>query len=124
MADGAEASGQVDAILAALPDDQRAALQAVRETVAATAPEAIETISYGMPAFRYHGRVLVGYAGFKRHCSFFPMGSAVLDSHPDEVAPYRTAKGTLQFTPEDPLPAELVQMIVRERMAAIDERLR
>jgi uncharacterized protein YdhG (YjbR/CyaY superfamily) len=120
MPDGAEASARIDAMLAALPDDQRVALQALRSTIAAIAPDAVETISYGMPAFRYHKRPLVGYAGFKNHCSFFPMGSAVLDAHPDEVAPFRTAKGTLQFTPDRPMPVELVQLIVRERMAAID----
>ncbi|HEX6138834.1 MAG TPA: DUF1801 domain-containing protein [Candidatus Limnocylindria bacterium] len=118
----AAASARIDAILGALPEDQRRALQAVRETVAATAPEAVEAISYGMPAFRYRGRPLVGYAGFKKHCSFFPMGSAILDAHTDEVAPFRTAKGTLQFTPEHPMPMKLVEMIVRERMAAIDAR--
>jgi uncharacterized protein YdhG (YjbR/CyaY superfamily) len=56
MTDLTTATAQIDATLAALPADQRAALQALRQTIAAAAPEAEEAISYGMPAFRYHGR--------------------------------------------------------------------
>jgi len=56
------ASAQVDAILAALPDDQRVALQSLRETIASAALEAVEAISYSLPAFKYHGRPLVSYA--------------------------------------------------------------
>ena len=82
----------------------------------------METISYGMPAFRYHGRALVSYAAFKAHCSFFPMSAALIETHRDELAGFATAKGTLRFTPEHPLPNDLVERIVRERMAQVDER--
>ena len=116
------ATAQIDATLAALPADQRTALQALRQTIAAAAPEAVETISYGMPAFRYHGRALVSYAAFKAHCSFFPMSAALIETHRDELAGFATAKGTLRFTPEHPLPNDLVERIVRERMAQVDER--
>ena len=68
-----------------------------------------------MPAFRYKG-ALVGYAAFKKHCSFFPMSAALLDEFADEVAPYRTAKGTLQFAPDKPLPAALVKKLVKARV--------
>lgn len=67
----ATAIAQIEATLAALPNAERAALQTLRQTIAAAAPEAEETISYGMPAFRYRGRALVSYAGFKAHCSLF-----------------------------------------------------
>ncbi len=118
----ASATAQIDAILAALPETQRAALQALRETIATTAPDAEETISYSMPAFRYRGRALVSYSAFKTHCSFFPMSGETIDAHRDELADFRTAKGTLQFTPEHPIPRDLVERIVRERMAQIDAR--
>ena len=59
--------------LEAVPADQRAALQVLAQTIAAAAPDAFETISYGMPAFRYHGRALVSYSAFKEHCSLFPV---------------------------------------------------
>jgi uncharacterized protein YdhG (YjbR/CyaY superfamily) len=114
------ATARIDETLAALPPDQRTALQALRETIAAAAPQAEETISYGMPAFRYHGRALVSYAAFKTHCSFFPMSASMIESLHDELAGFATSKGTLQFSPEHPLPAELVERMVRERMAQID----
>jgi len=122
MTDPATATEQIDLALAALPADQRMALQTLRETIAAVAPEAEEAISYGMPAFRYRGRALVAYAAFKAHCSLFPMSAALIESLGDACAGFATAKGTLHFTPEHPLPAELVRRIVRERMAQIDGR--
>ena len=122
MTSATSATAQIDARLAALPADQRAALQALRTAIAAAAPEAEEAISYGMPAFRYHGRSLVSYAAFTAHCSFFPMSSGLLEAHRDELAGFATAKGTVRFTPEHPLPVDLVARIVRERLAQIDAR--
>jgi len=122
MTDPTTATAQIDATLAALPADQRAALQALRQTIASAAPEAEETISYGMSAFRYHGRALVAYAAFKAHCSLFPMSSALIEAHRDELVGFATAKGTLRFTPEHPLSSDLVVRIVRERMDQIDAR--
>ncbi len=122
MTDPATATAQIEATLAALPADQRAALQALRETIAAAAPGAEETISYGMPAFRYRGRALVSYAAFKAHCSLFPMSSALIETLRDELAGFATAKGTLRFTPDHPIPADLVTRIVHERMAQIEAR--
>jgi uncharacterized protein YdhG (YjbR/CyaY superfamily) len=122
MTDATTATARIDEILAGLPPDQRAALQSLRETIAAAAPDAEETISYAMPAFRYHGRALVSYAAFKTHCSFFPMSAAMIESLHDELAGFATSKGTLQFSPAHPIPAVLVQRMVRERMAQIDAR--
>jgi uncharacterized protein YdhG (YjbR/CyaY superfamily) len=98
-------------------------MQDLRRTIAAAAPGAEEAISYGMPAFRYRGRSLVSYAAFKAHCSFFPMSAELIETHRDELAGYATSKGTLQFTPEHPFPRDLVERIVRERMAQIDMRV-
>lgn len=122
MTDSMAATRQIDALLASAPADQRAALQTLRETIARAAPEAEEVISYGMPAFRYHGRSLVSYSAFKAHCSFFPMTSALIEANPERVAGFATTKGTLQFTPEHPLPRDVVAWIVHERMAQIDAR--
>jgi uncharacterized protein YdhG (YjbR/CyaY superfamily) len=119
---GAKATAQIEAILAELPAHQRLALQALRETIAAAAPEAEDAISYSMPAFRYHGRSLVSYSAFKAHCSLFPMSGAVIEAIGHELAGFATTKGTLHFTPERPIPKHLVQRIVRERMAQIDAR--
>lgn len=122
MTNPVNATAQIDTMLAGLPADQRAALQSLRETIAATAPGAEEAISYGMPAFRYRGRSLVSYAAFKAHCSFFPMSAELIETHREELARFATSKGTLQFTPEHPIPRDLVERIVRERMAQINTR--
>ncbi len=105
----------VEAYLSRVPEPHRTTLGKVRAMIRASAPkQAEECISYGMPAFRYGG-ALVGYAAFKKHCSFFPMNAALLDEFADDVAPYRTAKGTLQFAPDKPLPAALVKKLVKAR---------
>lgn len=113
---------QIDATLAALPADQRSVLQALRETIAAAAPAAEETISYAMPAFRYRGRALVSYSAFKSHCSLFPMSSSLIEANSERFAGFATSKGTLHFTPTRPLPRDLVEWLVRERIAQIDAR--
>ncbi len=114
------ATARIDATLGALPPDQQGALQALRSTIAAAAPEAVEAISYGAPAFRYRGRPLVTYAAARSHCSFFPMSPALVAAHLAELDGFDTAKGTIRFQPERPIPDELVRRIVRERMAEID----
>lgn len=115
-----EAITRIDAYLATLAEDRRAALEALRAMIAAAAPEAIEAISYGVPAFRYRGRPLVSYHAAKAHCSFFPMSPAVLEAHRDRLAGFDTAKGTIRFAPDRPIPAPLVAAIVHDRMAEID----
>ncbi len=122
MKDTTDPSAWIDARLEALPADQRAALQQLRETIAAAAPEVEETVSYSMPAFRYHGRALVSYDAFKAHCSLFPMSGELIERHADRFAAFARTKGTLQFTPGQPIPRELIELIVRERMAQIDAR--
>lgn len=116
----AAATAQIDAYLATLSPDKRAALQALRETIAAAAPEAVETISYGMPAFRYRGRALVSYLAAKAHCSFFPMSSEILDAHRADLQGFSMSKGTVRFTPDHRLPGDLVRRIVHARMAKIE----
>jgi uncharacterized protein YdhG (YjbR/CyaY superfamily) len=110
----------VDDYLSRVPKEFRAALNSLRATIAAAAPDATETISYQMPAFRYRGRSLVGFAAFKDHCSFFPMSTKVLDKYSEELGSFRTSKGTVQFTPETPLPGFLVKKIVKARMREIE----
>jgi uncharacterized protein YdhG (YjbR/CyaY superfamily) len=113
LADSAEG---VDAYLAQVPEPARTTLEKVRAAIRSAAPkDATEGISYGMPAFRYKGG-LVGYAAFKDHCSFFPMQASLIDEMKDELKSYRTAKGTLQFSQEKPLPAALVKKMVKLRV--------
>jgi uncharacterized protein YdhG (YjbR/CyaY superfamily) len=104
-----------DTYLATQPEEVRIVLEKLRHTIKIAAPDAEELISYGMPAFRYHG-MLVYFAAFKNHCSFFPGNSGLVQSMQDELKSYKTAKGTIQFTVEKPLPAGLVTKIVKARI--------
>ena len=114
----------VDRYIAAAPAEFRAALTDLRTTIARAAPGATEALSYQMPAFRYKGRVLVYYAAFKKHCSFFPASMAVIETLTQELAPFRAAKGTLRFTPDEPLPKSLVRKMVKAKMKEIDAKKR
>lgn len=107
----------VEDYLAALPDERRAAMQELRKTVNAAAPEATETIAYQMPALRSHGgQFLVSYAAYKKHYSLFPASGAVVDALGDELTPYLSGKGTIQFPADKPLPLALVTRIVKVRL--------
>jgi uncharacterized protein YdhG (YjbR/CyaY superfamily) len=106
----------VEDYLGGLPDESRAALEKLRETIKAAAPEATETISYQMPAFKDNGRFLVSYAAFKDHCSLFPASTAVMEALGEELKPYFSGKGTIRFTADKPLPSALVKKIVKARL--------
>lgn len=106
----------VEEYLAGLPKKSRAALEKLRKRIRAAAPNATETISYQMPAFKEHGRFLVSYAAFKEHCSLFPASEAVIEALEEELKPYFSGKGTIRFTVDKPLPARLVSKIVKIRL--------
>lgn len=97
-------AARIDAILAALPTDQREAIQHLRETISSAVPEAEEAISYGAPADRSPHRPPVAYNAYKAHCSFFPMDPKLIERHRDSLTGFTVAKGTLRFTPEHPIP--------------------
>jgi uncharacterized protein YdhG (YjbR/CyaY superfamily) len=105
----------VAAYLRAVPPAPRAALQKLRKTIKAAAPQATEGISYGIPMFKHHG-MLVGYAAFKDHCSLF-MSTSITRALKKELARYDTSKGTIRFPADKPLPAALVRKLVRARLA-------
>lgn len=118
----ANGKADVETYLAKVPEPARATLEKVRSAIRAAAPkDAEECLSYGMPAFRYKG-ALVGYAAFKQHCSFFPMSAALLDDFADDVKNYRTAKGTLQFPMDKPLPPVLIKRMVKARVGQNEAR--
>jgi len=106
----------IEDYLAALPEEQRAALEELRETIRAAAPRATEKISYAMPAFEQDGRFLVSYAAFKDHCSLYPASTAVMEALGAELETYFSGKGTLRFRADEPIPAALVKKIVRVRL--------
>lgn len=107
----------IDEYLAGVKDkDQRAALAKLRKQIRAAAPKAEECISYQIPAFRQNG-MAVYFGNAARHCSFYP-GSTAVENHKDELDNYELSKGTIRFQPDNPLPADLVRRIVKERLAA------
>lgn len=112
----------IDEYLMYLPEKQRLVLEEVRQVIKETAPEAEEVISYGMPAFKYHG-ALVYFGAFKNHCSFFSGNATLMAKMYPELKAFKTSKGTLQFTPENPLPADLIKKIVLERMMENEEKV-
>ncbi len=107
----------VGAYMTRVPEPMRSALQKLRETIRAAAPDAVEEISYQMPGIRQNGHGVVTYAAFKKHMSFFPMSHAVVAAHAEALAPFLASAGTVQFTVEKPLPAALVKKIVKARVA-------
>ena len=112
-----EKAADVDAYLAEVQEPARTTLQKLRATIRSVVPkDAIEVLSYGMPAFRYKG-ALVAYAAFKDHCSFFPMQASLIDEMKEELKHYRTSKGTLHFPLDKPVPAPLVKKMVKLRVA-------
>jgi uncharacterized protein YdhG (YjbR/CyaY superfamily) len=113
--------GSVDAYLASVPADARAGLQKLRKAISAAAPGAEEGFSYGLPAFRLHGRPLVCYAAAKHHCSFYPMSPEVIRAHAAELKAYETSKGTIRFPASNPLPPALVKKIVKARIAELEQ---
>src|SRR6186713_1359001 len=117
--------GAIDDYLAPLPAEVRSALQQLRRTIEAVAPETTQTISYQMPTFKYRGRALVGFAAFKKHCSLFPYSRKVMVVLEHELRTYDTSgKGaTIRFTADKPLPAALVKKVVQTRIEEIDARL-
>jgi uncharacterized protein YdhG (YjbR/CyaY superfamily) len=104
-----------DDYLAAVSDDKRAALETLRKTIKAAAPEAKECISYQLPAFRLNGKFLVAYCAAANHCAFYP--GSVVGALKEELKDYATSKGTIRFPADRPLPPALVRKLVKLRIA-------
>lgn len=111
----------VDAYLATVSDEARAALEDLRTTIRAAAPMAVEGISYGVPMFKYRGP-LVSFGAATNHCAFYCMSPSVMDAHKDDLKGYDTSKGTIRFPADKPLPAVLVRKLVAARIAENEAR--
>ena len=115
-------SADVDTYLAALPTDQRAALQAFRATARALLPDALECISYAMPGFRQpglKGKMILGYAAFAPHLGVYPHSGTVVPKLLADCAGFKTSKSGVLFTPDSPLPTALLQKIIDTRLAEL-----
>ena len=112
------AIASVEEYLDSLPDDRRAVVETLRQTINAAAPEATEVIAYQMPALRSQGgRFLVSYAAYKAHYSLFPASDAVVEALGAEIEPYLAGRGTIRFPASRPIPTGLVTKVVKIRVA-------
>ena len=104
----------IDTYIAQFPPEVQTRLQQMRQTIQKAAPSATEAISYQIPTFKLNGN-LVHFAGFKKHIGFYP-GAAGIGAFQDELAGYKSAKGSVQFPLDKALPLALVAKIVRFRV--------
>jgi len=113
----------VDEYLARVPQPARGTLHKMRATIRSVVPSsATETISYGMPAFRYNG-MLVWFGAFSNHCSLFPTASVIAEFK-SELKGYSTSKGTIHFPTDKPLPTTLIKKLVKARVAQNEAKKR
>lgn len=111
----------VDDYLAEAPVNVRAALAKLRKTIKSTAPAAVESISYGVAGFKYKNKPLVYFGYWKAHCSLYGIRSRFVEAHAEELAGYELHKGSIRFTPEQPLSLDLIRKLVRSRVAEIEQ---
>jgi len=106
---------EVDKYILAFPSTTQVMLKSIRSIIKTEAPDAIESMSYGMPAYKYSGKPLVYFAGFKNHIGFYatPTGH---DAFKEELSGYKQGKGSVQFPLDRPLPIELIKQIVKFRV--------
>jgi uncharacterized protein YdhG (YjbR/CyaY superfamily) len=113
-----------DQYIAGVPEPARSALNKMRDAIRAAVPrEAIETISYRIPAFKSKEGVLVWFAAFSDHCSLFPTASVIQDFR-DELRGFSTSKGTIHFPIDKPLPVGLIKKIVKARVRQSESKAR
>jgi uncharacterized protein YdhG (YjbR/CyaY superfamily) len=111
----------VDDYIATAPNDKRAALTTLRQTIKAAAPKATESVSYGMAGFKQDGKRVAYFAYWKAHVALYGTSRDFIDAHAAELEPYVQSKGTLQFPANKPLPYGLVTKIVKARIVEIEK---
>jgi uncharacterized protein YdhG (YjbR/CyaY superfamily) len=114
--------GSIDDALAALQDPDRACLQRIIASARAVCPDAVDGVSYGLPALLLQGKPLLGVAAAAHHLALYPFSPAVLDAVAPALEGFPRSKGTVRFTAARPLPDDLVREIVRLRRLEIAGR--
>jgi uncharacterized protein YdhG (YjbR/CyaY superfamily) len=110
----------VEEYLASVPPEIRATLERLQQMIRSTVPDAVEVISYGVPAFKYRGRPLVSIGAGKNHCSFYVQSPAVMEAYAADLDGYDTSKGTIRLPVGKSLPAALVKKLVKARIAEVE----
>jgi uncharacterized protein YdhG (YjbR/CyaY superfamily) len=105
----------VDDYIAAQPEPTAHTLELVRSAIRKALPKAEEVISYKMPAYKLHGKIVLYFAGWKQHYSIYPVGASLLAAFKDELAAYEVGRGTIRFPLNVPVPVKLIEGIARFR---------
>lgn len=108
----------IDEYLKNVSFPQREELERVRKIIKQLVPDAEESISYGMPVFKYNNQYLIWFAAFKDHMSIFPMPSSI-EAMGDKLSKFKTSKGTIQFTLDNPIPEPLLKEIILSRLKSV-----
>jgi len=119
----ADAAG-VDAYIAKQPAQAQPVLKRVRRIIRKALPDAGETVSYQIPTYKLHGEYVVYFAGWKQHWSLYPVTERIRTALGSALASYEVSKGTVRFPLADPVPARLVERIVRALARAAEARSR
>lgn len=109
----------IEEYLATVPEEFRAALEALRQQIRALVPDATEGVAYGLAGFKYRGKPLAYIGAAKRHCGLYGMDASGFE---EELAGYEVSKGAVRFVPPRTLPAAVIEAMIRRRAAAIDEQ--
>ena len=108
----------IDEYIALYPAEVQQILQSLRQLITEESPDAVETISYGMPTFKLKGKNLVHFAAWKEHIGFYPTPSGI-EEFKKKSAKYTASKGSIQFPLDQPLPFPLIRRIIRFRIAEV-----
>ena len=112
--------GDIDRYLAALDEPKRGTLEALRQSILEVVPQAEQCISYGMPAFKLHGKTVAGFAAFSHHLSYLPHSGSVFPALGEDLAGYEMTRGSLHFAIDKPLPKRLVKKLITTRLRQLD----
>jgi uncharacterized protein YdhG (YjbR/CyaY superfamily) len=113
----------IDTYLANMPkEDKRGVLEGLRQRIRVIVPDAEEVISYGIPAFRVEGKVVIGFKANKNDYSIYPFSGGAAERFPEELQERTVTSGSIHFTPEDPISDDLLRGIIDWRIRANRER--
>jgi uncharacterized protein YdhG (YjbR/CyaY superfamily) len=110
---------EVDDYLAGVPEPQKATLTTLRAVIAGFLPGSDQGIAYGIPCFKVDGKGVAGFGSYANHCTYFPMSGSITTELAAQLQGYVTAKGSIQFAIDEPLPAELVRRLIEARQREI-----
>jgi uncharacterized protein YdhG (YjbR/CyaY superfamily) len=112
---------EIDDYLRDVEEPKRRTLEALRCAIVEVIPDAEQGISYGVPAFRLHGKTIAGFAAFKDHLSYLPHSGRVLGQLASDLSGYTMTKGSLHFPIDGPLPRAVVKNLIATRLREIDQ---